>query len=94
MFFLNASIIDGPLKNKHFTSLVPNNNRNSTNTGSSIILKPPSSNLSLFSNKLNDLSSDLINKNSENLLCYEYTDDTQKNKTTPRSLSLPLFIPS
>ena len=56
----------GTLNNKNFSSFVPNNNKNDTNTGSSINLKPPP-NLSLLFKQLNDLSSDSINKTPENI---------------------------
>ena len=80
----------GTLNNQHFSSFVVNNMNSNANTGSSINLKPPP-NFSLLFNQLNDLSSDSINKNSENMMtnCKYYDiDDIQKIKSKPNSLSL------
>ena len=75
--------------NNHFSSFLLNNKNSNANTGSSINLKPPP-NLSLFS-QFNDLSSDSINKNPENMMtnCKYYdTDDIQTIKSKPNSLFL------
>ena len=66
---------------------------NSASTRSSINLKLPP-NLGLLFNQFNDLSSDSINKNPENMMtnCKYYDiDDTQKIKFKPNSFSLFLF---
>ena len=80
----------GTLNNRNLSSFVLNNKNCNANTGSSINLKPPP-NLSLLFNQLNDLSSDSINKNPENIMtnCNYYDiDDIQKIKSKPKSLSL------
>ena len=80
----------GKLNNQNFSSLVFNNKNSNANTGSSINLKPPP-NLSLLFNQFNDLSSDSINKNPENMMtnCKYYdTDDIQTIKSKPNSLFL------
>ena len=63
------------------------NNKNNTNIGSSINLKPLL-NVSLLFNQFNDLSWDLIIKDPENMTDCKYydIDEIQKIKTT--------FIPS
>ena len=76
--------------NNHFSSFLLNNKNSNANTGSSINLKPPP-NLSLLFNQFNDLSSDSINKNPENMMtnCKYYdTDDIQTIKSKPNSLFL------
>ena len=67
------------------------NNKNNTNIGSSINLKPLP-NVSLLFNQFNDLSSDLIIKDPKNMTNCKYydIDEIQKIKTKPNSLS-PLF---
>ena len=63
---------------------------NSASTGSSINLKLPP-NLGLLFNQFNDLSSDSINKNPENMKinCKYYdTDNIQRIKSKPNSLFL------
>ena len=70
----------GTPKNPNCSSLALSNNKNSTNTGSSVNLKrPPNRNL-LF-NQFNDLSLDSINKKPENKISCKYyeNDDIQKN---------------
>ena len=78
------------LNNQNFSSFVLNNKNNNANSGSSINLEPPP-NLSLLFNQFNDLSSDSINKNPENMMtnCKYYDiDDIQTIKSKPNSLSL------
>ena len=84
----------GTLNNQNFSSFVLNNKNSNENTGSSINLEPPPNLSSLF-NQFNDLSSDSINKNLENMMtsCKYYDiDDIQKIKSKSNPLSL--FIPS
>ena len=80
----------GTLNNQTFSSFVLNNKNSNANIGNSINLEPPP-NLSLLFNQFNDLSSDSINKNPENLMtnCKYYDiDDIQKIKSKPNYLSL------
>ena len=65
--------------NNQFSSFFLNNNKKNTNTGSSINLKPRP-NLSLLFNQFNDLSSDLINKNPENMTNCKYCDIDGRQK--------------
>ena len=87
----------GTLNNQNFSSFVRNNKKNNACTGSSINQKPRP-NFSLLFNQFNDLSSDSINKNPENMTsCKNYDiNDIQKIKTKPNSLSvcLSLFHPN
>ena len=80
----------GTLNNQIFSSFVLDNKNSNANTGSSINLKPHP-NLSLLLNQFNDLSSDSVNKNLENMMtnCTYYDiDDIQKVKSKPNSLCL------
>ena len=79
----------GAINNQNFSPFVINNKKNNTNTSCSLYLKPPP-NLTLLFNQFNDLSSDLINKNPENMTnCKNYdNDDTQKIRTETISFSL------
>ena len=83
----------GTLNNQNFSSFVLNKKKNNINTGSSINLKPPQ-NISLLFNQFNDLSSDSINKNPENMNNCKYydIDDIQKIKTKVNSLSFSLYF--
>ena len=88
------SVYFGTLNNQNFSSFVLINKNSNENTGSSINLEPPPNLSSLF-NQFNDLSSDSINKNLENMMtsCKYYDiDDIQKIKSKSNPLSL--FIPS
>ena len=79
------------LDNQNFSSFALNNKNSNVNPGSSINLKPPP-NLSLLFSQFNDLSSDSINKNLENVMtnCKYYDiDDIQKIKSKPNSLFIP-----
>ena len=78
------------LNNQNFSSFVLNNKNSNVNTGRYINLEPPP-NLSLLFNQLNDILSDSINKNPENMMtnCKYYDiDDIQKIKSKSNSLSL------
>ena len=80
----------GTLNNQNFSSFVLNNKNSNVNTGRYINLEPPP-NLSLLFNQLNDILSDSINKNPENMMtnCKYYDiDDVQKIKSKSNSLSL------
>ena len=79
----------GTHNKQNFSSFVLNNKNSNTNTGSSIDLKPPP-NLSLLINQSNDLSSDSVNKNPENMMnnCKYYDiDNIQKIKSKPDYLT-------
>ena len=83
----------GTLNGQNFSSFVVNNKNSNANAGSSINLKPLP-NFSLLFNQFNDLSSDPINKNPENMMTnckYQNIDDIQKINSKPNSLSLSLY---
>ena len=81
----------GTLNNQNFSSFVLNNRNSNENTGGSINLEPPP-NSSLLFNQFNDLSSDSINKNPENMMtnCNMMTTLMTYRKLNPNQ-ALSLF---